>query len=77
MNDYRKSGLFTRDEIEELVIMTRLELYNRGYFCGLKAILNRMAQLNVQPLPSLRTISRIINRNDLTHGRTGRYDQEG
>jgi hypothetical protein len=33
--------------------------------------------LQVAPLPSLRTISRIISREGLTHRRTGRYEPKG
>jgi hypothetical protein len=33
--------------------------------------------LQVSPLPSLRTISRIVSREGLTHRRTGRYEPKG
>ncbi len=57
--------------------MTRLSLYNQGLFCGAQAILWEMEEQDVQPLPSLRTINRILSRNDLTHRRTGRYEPKG
>jgi transposase InsO family protein len=33
--------------------------------------------MEMQPIPSLRTISRILRRRDLTHRRTGRYEPKG
>ena len=67
----------TSGEIEEIVKYVRLELYNRGEFCGSQAILWRLEEENVQPLPSLRTIGRILARHGLTHRRTGRYEPKG
>ncbi len=57
--------------------MIRLSLYNQDLFCGAQAILWELEEQNVQPLPSLWTINRILNRNDLTHRRTGRYEPKG
>ena len=57
--------------------MTRLSLYNQDLFCGAQAILWELEEQGVQPLPSLRTINRILNRNDLTHRRPGRYEPKG
>ncbi|PLX98864.1 MAG: IS481 family transposase ISGme9 [Desulfuromonas sp.] len=67
----------TSTEIEEVVKMVRLNLYNQDLFCGAQAILWEMEDLGVSPLPSLRTINRILARNDLTHRRTGRYEPKG
>jgi hypothetical protein len=64
-------------EIEEIVKMVRLNLYNQDLFCGAQAILWELEDLGVQPLPSLRTINRILARNELTHRRTGRYEAKG
>jgi transposase InsO family protein len=57
--------------------LTRLSLYNQDLFCGAQAISWELEEQNVQPLPSLRTINRILSRNDLTHRRTGRYEPKG
>jgi len=57
--------------------LTRLSLYNQDLFCGAQAIGWELEEQNVQPLPSLRTINRILSRNDLTHRRTGRYEPKG
>ena len=64
-------------EIEEIVIMVRLSLYNRDLFCGAQAIRWELDELMVRPLPSVRTINRILVRNELTHRRTGSYEPKG
>lgn len=65
----------SKKQIEELVVFVRLELYNRDLLCGPKAIRKRLDEVYyVNPLPSTRTISRILDRNGLTHRRTGFYD---
>jgi hypothetical protein len=57
--------------------MVRLDLYNHGLFCGAQAIRWELEDLGVSPLPSLRTINRILSRYELTHRRTGRYEPTG
>jgi len=63
-------------EIEQIVIMVRLNLYNRDVPYGAQAIRRHLQQLDdeiLTPLPSLTTINRILHRNGLTHRRTGHY----
>lgn len=67
----------TPTEIEEIVKLVRLNLYNQDLFCGAQAIRWELEDLGVSPLPSLRTINRILKRNDLTHRRTGNYEPKG
>jgi putative transposase len=67
----------TPSEIEEIVKMVRLNLYNQDLFCGAQAILWEMEDLGARPLPSIRTINRILSRNELTHRRTGKYEAKG
>lgn len=67
----------TGREIEEIIKVTRLSLYNQGLFCGAQAILWELEEQSIEPLPSLRTINRILDRNSLTHRRTGRYEPKG
>ena len=69
--------MHTPSEIEEIVKMVRLNLYNQDLFCGAQAILWEMEDLGVQALPSIRTINRILSRNELTHRRTGKYEAKG
>ena len=64
-------------EIEETVKMARLSLYNRDLFCGAQAIRWEMEDLDINPLPSIRTINRILSRHCLTHRRTGNYQPKG
>jgi transposase InsO family protein len=67
----------TPAEIEEIVKYVRHNLYNRDLFCGAQAILWELEDQGISPLPSLRTINRILKRNDLTHRRTGKYEPKG
>lgn len=63
-------------EIEEIVTLFRLALYNHGRPCGPKAIRREMKDSDVVPLPSERTIARMLARHGLTHRRTGWYPGE-
>ena len=74
---YQAVGVQTRTklQIEQCVIFVRLELYNRDLPCGPKAVKQRLENFyHVKPLPSERTIARILSRNGLTHGRSGFYE---
>jgi transposase InsO family protein len=64
-------------EIIEAVRLVRLELYNAGLLCGAQNVRWRLEDLGVDPLPSLRSIDRILVREGLTHRRTGRYVAKG
>jgi len=52
----------TSAEIERIVELVRLNLYNKGDFCGNQAIQWELADMEVQPVPSLSTIGRILRR---------------
>ena len=67
------STSFSKIEIEEIVAMVRLDLYNRGRTHGANAILQEMESMGVRPLPSPRSVARILIRLGFTHGRTGHY----
>ena len=62
--------------LEDLVTFIRLHLYNRGVPCGAQVIQRHLQELNIKPLPSVRTIGRILSRHGLTHGRTGIYPED-
>ena len=64
---------FTKAEIEQIVILERLCLYNRCLPCGPHALRYSLYKEGIHPLPSLNTIKRILARNELTHRRTGFY----
>ena len=65
------------DELEPIVIMTRLHLYNRGLPCGATALRRHLCEHDdVRPLPSARRIGLWLTRHGLTHARTGWYAGE-
>ena len=68
----------TRQEIENIVVSVRLELYNKGVPCGPEPIRKNMDEYwFVTPLPSTITIARMLAHNGLTHQRTGWYNGDG
>ncbi len=67
----------TPAEIEKIIELVRLDLYNNDLFCGNQAIQWKLIDMEVQPVPSLSTIGRILRRRELTHRRTGRYAPKG
>jgi hypothetical protein len=66
----------SKSEIKEIVKIIRLDLYNHGLPCGSRVIREKMKEYDGEPLPSERTISRILARQGLTHQRTGWYPGE-
>ena len=67
----------TQDEIVEIIKFVRQNLYNAGLFHGPQAIFWELEDQGVKPLPSERTIARVLAREELTHRRTGRYEPKG
>jgi len=66
----------TKEDIEECATFVRLELYNRALPCGPKSVQERLTVFyHDKQTPSERTISRILARHGLTHGRTGFYEE--
>lgn len=63
MNDNKRP----RWEIEEIVEMVRLDLYNHGRKYGAQAIREEMESMDVEPLPSISTINRMLSENELTN----------
>ena len=68
--------IYTTEEIEQIVVMERLRLYNRGLPCGAQAIWRQLDKKGFGPLPSTSTIGRILSRNYLTYRRTGYYPED-
>ena len=65
---------WTKQEIEEAVTFVRLELYNRDLPCGPNPIRKRLQEFyRISPLPSERTIARLLSHHGLTHCKTGIY----
>jgi len=72
-----ETGLRSPEEIEQIVVLERLHLYNRGLPCGVAALRRYLREHDgVQPLPSAHQISRVLTRYGLTHGRTGWFEGE-
>jgi putative transposase len=67
----------TSSGIEEIVKQVRQTLYSHDQFCGAQAILWELEDRQITPLPSVRTINRILVRNDLVQRRTGAYIPKG
>lgn len=66
----------TTSEIEEIAVMARLHLYNNDLPCGAINVRHYMAtEYAINPLPSERTIARILSRQGLTNGRAGIYEE--
>jgi putative transposase len=78
MNDFKLiNSARTKKEIEKIVILERLYLYNEGLPCGPKAIRKKLEnEINENQIPSISTIARILKRNYLTHRRTGYYKED-
>jgi len=73
----QRSPQRTQLEVEHAVGVVRRSLYEEGRFYGAQAIRWEMEELGIDPLPSLRTINRILSRADLTQRRTGPYKPKG
>ena len=77
MSEGWKRSMRTPEEIEEIVVMERLDLHNRAVPCGAEAIRRRLEDDgSIDPVPSTRTIGRILARRCLTYGRTGYYEED-
>jgi putative transposase len=62
--------------LESAIVTTRRSLQQRQLFCGAQAIAWELAELGATP-PSLRTISRVLERRGLVTRRRGRYVPAG
>jgi len=66
----------TPQDIEAVIVLERLSLYNRGKSCGAVALRRRLECLGLVQLPSVSTINRILAKNYLTNRRTGYYPED-
>ena len=67
---------YSKEECDDIIEIVRLELYNQEAPCGPRPIRERMEELGVTPLPSERSIARVLKIRGLTHRRTGIYPGE-
>jgi len=63
----------TAEKMQEIVIIIRVHLYNRGLPRGAKAIRQQLQNACETTRPSLNMINRILRHNALTHAPTGHY----
>jgi hypothetical protein len=66
----------TAAEIEECVVLVRLSEYNQGKPCGAVVIRRQLTEYGVRPLPSKKSINKILVTRSLTNGRTGLYQAD-
>jgi hypothetical protein len=66
----------TKKELEKVIVLERLSLYNEMKPCGAVALRKRLHDLGVDKLPSVSTIGKILSEQFLTHGRTGFYPED-
>ena len=68
--EHRYSPPRPPEEVEQLVVCVRLARYNRALPCGAQALHRRLREFyHLKPLPSVRTIRRILTRNGLIERR--------
>jgi hypothetical protein len=68
--DNRGSPPRPPQEVEQIVVIARLELHNRAAPCGARSLHRRLNEFyHLKPLPSMRTIGRILARNGLIERR--------
>lgn len=73
----KRSPTQTGQDIEQLVISVRKRLARQNLFHGAQAIRWELEDLEIHPVPSVRTIGRILLRHNLVTRRQGRYEPKG
>ena len=69
--------MIVTERVIGIVRLVRLDLYGHGLACGAKAIRRQLEEeYELEPLPSERTIGRILEALGLTYNRTGWYEGE-
>ena len=65
-----------REQTKIYVTHIRMDLFNHGKTYGPGAIQKEMRRLEIEIIPSIATIGRILCDQFLTNGRTGYYPEE-
>lgn len=73
----RRQPQKTSIDVEEKVLSVRERLEKEGVFFGAQAIQWELEDMGITPRPSIRTIGRILARNDRVVRRQGRYEPKG
>lgn len=76
MKTNKYAGLFSKEEIEQIIVFERLHLYNSMKPCGAAALKQYLHSREISPVPSAGTIGRILAKHCLTNGRTGYYPED-
>lgn len=58
-------AMLTREQMEGVIKLERLELYNHEKPCGAKALRCHLQGLGIQNLPSISSIGRIMGKQNL------------
>jgi hypothetical protein len=58
----------SREELESVIKLERIELYNHSKSCGANALIKHLQGLGIRELPSERTIGRILQKQGLSDG---------
>jgi len=67
--------MIVTERVIGIVKLVRLDLYGHGLACRAKAIRRQLEEeYELEPLPSERTIGRILEALGLTYNRTGWYE---
>ena len=66
----------THQDLESVIVLERLSLYNSGKPCGAVALRSHLQYLGVIQLPSISKIDRILSKHCLTNKRTGYYPED-
>ena len=69
-------SLTEREKMIAYITFFRLNLYNKGIHCGSKAIQDKLRDGNLTPVPSISTISSVLNNQCLTKRRTAHYEED-
>ena len=60
MTNFNMNNGHTKKEIEEIVKLICLDLYNKGVCCGVTVIKNKTEVVNTEPVLSKRTIGAMV-----------------
>ena len=69
-------ALLTREQMESVIKLERLELYNHEKPCGAKTLWLHLQSLEIRNLPSISTIGRMMGKQGLINESASYYSRE-